>query len=494
MLLLASTLAGAMSGRAEEPHHCSGGVAMGNAVADGRAIVWRNMDWSPSRAWWLDVRKPGSGYETLMSGGQGAGVNQRGLCYIYTSMSQMSPGYTEAGALPIHYLMDHCATVAEVRQAIIEQINWVRSAGSNGVDHWVADGGVPAGSLHVCDAYGNATVFELGRGEYYEYDPQNTNRLLQIPIQVAARANDPPQKRADHCETGGVGGNRYSDATNNLLQMATNGDPVTIREMIDRVSRFGHPGFDNPIRNCHDTTQNGQIFWGARADEDPRTATFFSAAANPDYSPYVPLWYLGIQNLSVRHRDTWTNGLSCLGTNLFSKRGADSTYDDYINSFYVGMEDNFIEGVTLTRQYWLQQKALGLPGFDTNTAKRVSDGAADAAWRTMTVMCKGSGRNLHVPPTLTSISITTTGDNSFTMDCAASASALDGSTISSVSWDFGDGATASGTPAPHTYGTNGTFLVQCVVTDSLGAQNIKWKLVTAPVVAAYRHGAFIMFD
>jgi PKD repeat protein len=61
----------------------------------------------------------------------------------------------------------------------------------------------------------------------------------------------------------------------------------------------------------------------------------------------------------------------------------------------------------------------------------------------------------------------------------------DGSIVSYV-WDFGDGATASGPTATHTYAADGTYPVSLTVTDSRGGTGTATKSVSvkAPVVVA----------
>ena len=61
---------------------------------------------------------------------------------------------------------------------------------------------------------------------------------------------------------------------------------------------------------------------------------------------------------------------------------------------------------------------------------------------------------------------------------ASASSAAGGSSISSYAWDFGDGASGSGTTASHTYATAGTYEVKLTVTDSNGLPGTSTKSVT----------------
>jgi subtilisin family serine protease len=74
---------------------------------------------------------------------------------------------------------------------------------------------------------------------------------------------------------------------------------------------------------------------------------------------------------------------------------------------------------------------------------------------------------------------------SFTYGCTDLACTFDGSasydpdgSVASYAWDFGDGATASGATAAHTYAAAGTYAVTLTVTDNLGATGAASQDVT----------------
>ena len=83
---------------------------------------------------------------------------------------------------------------------------------------------------------------------------------------------------------------------------------------------------------------------------------------------------------------------------------------------------------------------------------------------------------------------------SFTVSASGLATTVDGSpstdpdgTIATYAWTFGDGATASGVRASHTYAVSGAYSITLTVTDNVGAANSVTKSVTvanaAPVAS-----------
>jgi PKD repeat protein len=75
---------------------------------------------------------------------------------------------------------------------------------------------------------------------------------------------------------------------------------------------------------------------------------------------------------------------------------------------------------------------------------------------------------------------------SFDSSCAGLTCTVDGSgssdtdgTIASYAWDFGDGATASGATASHTYAVAGTYTIRLTVTDDDVSTGITTRVVTA---------------
>jgi PKD repeat protein len=78
-----------------------------------------------------------------------------------------------------------------------------------------------------------------------------------------------------------------------------------------------------------------------------------------------------------------------------------------------------------------------------------------------------------------------------TIDASGSTSSDADGTIASYAWDFGDGATASGVQAQHTYANPGEYTVTLTVRDDKGAQGTATGRVLATgTAAAYDASAY----
>ena len=438
----------------DEPNEgCTVGCAMGAGVPDGRPFCWKNRDMSQHANCILtdDTGKYtfiGQGTTYMMSG-----INEAGLAVGNSYVTNMDTGGSCNNYGIQVWILANCATVGEVRKAIIED-----TTGSQ--DHWRS----PGGCFVVCDAGGRASLFEVGTREFFEYNPRNSNRLEQFPRQFCVRANV-AHKNMDHRDDEDTGGNRYVEARDHTDQAALSGKGITVPEFINDICRFGEPGY-TPRQNCGANTCNASIVWGAAQGEDGKTATLFASCGQPDYCCFIPVWVANYDSYSPRITSRDADGLAHLSWELYSKRD-DNDYDQYINSFFTGMEDNFYQAVVMARDYWNQRE------FKGSWAHRITDEAAETAWTTMNVMNAGSGRNLNKTPRLMNIECFTSGTQGI-FQCYANDP--DGS-IASVSWDFGDGYSYSGTTATHAYEINGVHLVRCRVTDNRGSRNSCWKTV-----------------
>jgi PKD repeat protein len=90
-------------------------------------------------------------------------------------------------------------------------------------------------------------------------------------------------------------------------------------------------------------------------------------------------------------------------------------------------------------------------------------------------------------PNITPVASFTAATDGFKIDVDGSASKDEDGTISSYAWDFGDGATATGPTASHTYATAGTKTIKLTVTDDDGGTGTlsKQVVINTPPVADF---------
>jgi len=189
--------------------------------------------------------------------------------------------------------------------------------------------------------------------------------------------------------------------------------------------------------------------------------------------------------------DTW---LYRLGTNTWTRMSPPTspapraqhtlTYDP-VNRVMVliggsgalSFEDIWVYDVAANT--WTQVGVTNSPGarrlhaavYDPGSAETVMYGGNDASNATQgyfvhTLKLTKTGTPANAPP-VANIAFTQTGTSTFDFNGTAS-NDPDGS-ITKYQWDFGDGASALGVTASHTYASPGTYTVKLTVTDNLGA-------------------------
>jgi len=427
---------------------------MANGTADGRPFSWKNRDGSGKHT--LTYIKSGDKYNYLamtVNGEVKHGLNEAGFA-IANALGDFSDSeyeYANNTALK-NWMLTNCGSVAEAQQAIKDVSNdkqkyWPRSTKM-----------FPAFS----DAHGMSSLFEIGAGKYFEYDPNNPVRMAQFPQKFVCRDN------TSHQNTNGTDdlnkGGRYGLAQKNMTECALSCG-ISIKEMFQIISRHGHPGQDNG--NCRSSTGGAMIAHGVNEGEDPRITTFWASCGNPDYCVYVPVWVAQAANISKRvtSDDALTSISGC--SEKLMRKNDNKQYDTYVNNIVFHLEENILEGATLARDHWLKQ------GFDLDEATHLHMAAAEAAWQTLSTMSKGKGRNLNSTPSITSIDADTNG-LAVTLHCTTSDQ--DGN-IASYSWNMGDGNISSKQSPAHSYHQPGTYLVSCKVTDDKGSANVKWRYV-----------------
>ena len=148
---------------------------------------------------------------------------------------------------------------------------------------------------------------------------------------------------------------------------------------------------------------------------------------------------------------SFTNSTSFLALSV------DATSSSDLDGTVTGYAWNFGDGTTATGV--TANHTYAAPGTYTVTLTVTDDdGATGVLTQDVTVAANQAPTAAFTP---------TTNFLGVSVDATAS-SDLDG-TITGYSWNFGDGATAAGATANHTYGSAGTYTVTLTVTDDLGA-------------------------
>jgi PKD repeat protein len=85
----------------------------------------------------------------------------------------------------------------------------------------------------------------------------------------------------------------------------------------------------------------------------------------------------------------------------------------------------------------------------------------------------------NAPTASFSFAVIDAATHKISLDGSAS-TAAGGATITGYAWDFGDGASGTGSTAIHTYAATGTYVVSLTVTDSNGVTGVASKAVDVP--------------
>lgn len=467
---LAIMLASGGFASAKAAEECTVGAAMGNATADGRPISWKDRDNGSDPVHFVRYGTYSGGKYGILGMGFGSGttldafdlkmgVNDAGLS-LQNSVCENMDGVYDYDDFK-QYLLSQRSSVADVRAAVSE----VYGGSANYWRHWPDSSG-PAICSMFSDAQGKAALWELNQHTspfYYEYNPENANRLTQFPKQFIVRSNTAHLNSTQKDDTSGD--TRYTVAKNDLQNLANSGT-LSVKNWIQVVARDGSPGYDFLPNN--DTTQAFMIVHGVNAGEDARIVTAWLGLGNPDYTIGVPAWTAQKTDLSPRVTIGNNTSIGYYADQLMNKANS-ASYDEYINGLFSGVENNIFEAVDLARTKWLSQ------GFVLAEATRINKETAEDAYQTMKSMAAGSGTSLNTPPSITALNASANG---LAVSFSASASDSNGS-IASYEWDFGDSTALATTAAPtHAYASAGTYLVRVAAVDNNGARNAKWKYIT----------------
>ncbi len=456
---------------------CTGGVAIKNATFDGRPILWQVMDYKSgySLLWKYQDPKvevlyyglgPGSTAHSLNSYGLARGVNE-----------QKTLDFNGNGALnPLRNNIDRgCTSIADVRD-MLEAKNY--------------GGGK---SYPFIDATGEGIMFEVADNDYWEYYPMAPSRLdnpdydYSDPNNFVVRANMPFQNR-NHQEMEPVidGWNNESTARlrfarEEMSEKINDAGKLTPGEVFE-ICRQGDPGINDDIGvTCESKSKVATVYLGVKNGENQVFTTVFYAMGIPDYSIFIPAWCkLTSDDLSVYVKSASPTIFSMV-QDLFNKNkndgnGLNPSDDEFLRETFNLVENNIIEGALNARDKWLNKGDTGNYYVDMKKLHSCSCDAAYWTIRSAYYTVDFGGRTVNKPPSISSLGAKVHG---LTIGFNSNATDTDG--LQSIKWDFGDGATCTGTLSPsHTYNQAGTYLVSCYVEDGNAnkAANVKFGYVT----------------
>ncbi|MFP4459956.1 MAG: T9SS type A sorting domain-containing protein [Candidatus Zixiibacteriota bacterium] len=149
---------------------CTIGIAMPEATANGRPIIYKNRDIT-SQSLEFETYNPSDGYHYaynsyISNSTAWMGVNEAGFgCVQSAAYNISSEGGSGLGnGNLINYVLRRCETVAEF-QAILDSTN--------------ATGRSTAANYAVFDAYGNGAMFECANWEYARYEPDENGIITR---------------------------------------------------------------------------------------------------------------------------------------------------------------------------------------------------------------------------------------------------------------------------------------------------------------------------
>ncbi|MFC1611552.1 PKD domain-containing protein [Myxococcota bacterium] len=469
---------------------CTVGCATGQATFDGRPMATRNLDFGPTtgirgmhiheegpyRYLHLTTANPSSGVcwpinDVLNIKGLYAGANYSNTLFaIYGERSSPWP-------LGWDSLFSNIDEMSEVRSHI-DAITVNVSRNHNFIS-----------------GEGKASMFEVGEDSHWEYDVEHpTRQNSDFPYGTGANFFAVRSSQSfmsdDHSETGQNGPSTFVNARTLYSQYINDADAFTPWDGI-AVARYGDPWTDmgdaHPISvpRSYSTdwqTRAATVVLGVNQLENGKYATMLAAFGQPDYGIFIPAW-AALDNSDISEHcahdpvrpntiEYWPNQFKEVVPSVSDK----TSYDEYINDLYAGLQDNIINAVIEARTKWF---ASGDQADFHNTIKDMHQRSAWSAYHAIksAYNTRGNGRQCNDIPVITSMTVTPDGSNS--INCSATATDDDG--IKEYSWKFGDGsANVTGASQTHTYSAPGTYMVSVIAKDDHThmTANVMFKWVT----------------
>jgi len=277
----------------ERVEGCTIGVASGKATADGRPLLWKNLDSSYEDKEVVYFKDGRFKCIAVVPAGDsqyiGDGVNEFGFCIVHSAAFDL-PEKSEKGmdsAAIMKLALRRCVTVDDFED-ILKQTN--------------VSGRTTRYNIGVIDAFGGAAIFETGNFSYTRFDATDPKVAPQGFI-----------IRANFTFTGGgdFGRAKY-DRANQLWQQAIEKDQLDYRYVLRKVCRdlsgaekvsCTPPEMeateDNTLQVLnHQNAISGPgtrwvaLFHGVRPDESPSLTTFWAILGGPILSVAIPSWVI----------------------------------------------------------------------------------------------------------------------------------------------------------------------------------------------------------
>jgi ankyrin repeat protein len=273
---------------------CTIGVASGKATADGRPLLWKNLDESycPREVIYFgDGRFKNLAMARASGSLISAGVNKFGFCVAHALAFDL-PGKSKTGpdgCAMLRIALQQCVTVDDFEK-LLKQTN--------------VSGRTTICNIGVIDAFGGAAIFETGNYSYTRFDATDPKVAPQGYI-----------IRANFAFTGsgkGDYGRAKYDRANQLWKQAIEKNQLDYRYVLRKVCRdlsnakkVSYTSLemevtkDIPLHFLNNQnaiscpgTRSVAVFHGVKPDENPSFTTFWAIMGEPTFCVAVPSWVI----------------------------------------------------------------------------------------------------------------------------------------------------------------------------------------------------------
>lgn len=274
---------------------CTTAVVSGKATIDGRPLLWKNRDTDSINN--LVVYFSGGTYDVvgIVTAGNHLsiwmGINSAGFAIENSDSEDLEGTSSSENGTFMKYALQHCSTVDEFEQLLINTNNPGRQTKAN---------------YGVIDATGAAAIFETGNHSYTKFDASDQ---ATAPLGFIVRTN--------YAMTGDGSGGGY-ERHKRAVELFTEGVSnlkMSYEYILRNISRDLKNDKIDPYPLPYEGTQDGHalgyirtyysinryrtrscaVFLGVMAGEDPRLSTMWVILGEPVCGVAVPIWvYAGI--------------------------------------------------------------------------------------------------------------------------------------------------------------------------------------------------------